>query len=105
MPEDIDVETSKVTQHIKTHNPPHARRLDRSFEWFLDKWPLWLAVCGGIVAGIKFYYTVQDLAAAQARWQTGSEARREKDRDIKEADHIKAAVMANDLEWLKKEKR
>ena len=58
------------------------RRVAKSL---LAYWELWLILIGGAVACVKFYYTVEDLAAAQARWQTGAEAHRDATRNDLEA--------------------
>lgn len=95
---------TKVTE-TSTVTIEEERREGRILRKIIELWPLWLTVLGGIAACFKFYFTVTDLDAAQKRWQTSSEQRREKTRDEMEAIRIRQAVQERDIEWLKKEKQ
>lgn len=66
-----------------------------------DLWPLWLTLAGGVVAGIKFYFTVNDIVASQARWQAMTDQRRDKNRDDIEALRLMQARQSVEIEWLK----
>lgn len=78
------------------------RRQNQLLRKLFELWPLWVVVLSGIAACFKFYFRVNDIDAAQKRWQEGSEIRREKTRDEFESIHIKAAIQANEIEWLKR---
>lgn len=98
-----EVKTS-VTESISTATFDEERREGRMLRKIIDLWPLWLVVLSGVAACFKFYFTVNDLAVGQARWQASSDQRRDKLRDDLESLRTRITVSEVNIEWIKKEK-
>jgi hypothetical protein len=92
---------SKVSESISTVTIEEERRESRIFRKAIELWPLWLTVAGGIVACIKFYFTVADLAAGQARWQANAEQRRDRTRNEMDEIRLDIRQLQTDVDWLK----
>jgi hypothetical protein len=89
--------------------------LEKTLDWVLEKWYVWLSIIGLIYSGFKFYFQLQGVIDHQNNWEVSSQQRRKDSQNemaqFKQETQASMAkfdkdlaVTKNDVEWLKKGK-
>jgi len=60
-----------------TEREEHVRKTDQIVSRIVELWPIWGLLATGLVAGINFWNTVNNLANDQKSWKQTTEQRRE----------------------------
>lgn len=76
-------------------------RAPRFTDRLIELWPLWLALSGGAVACVKFYFTVADISQDQQTWKASSEQRRESTHRELDEIRIRITKIEDDISWMK----
>ena len=75
-----------------------VRKADQVISRLIELWPIWGLLATGLVAGIRFYSTVNDLAADQKAWRASAEQRRERTRQEMEEIRQRITVLETRME-------
>ena len=81
-----------------------VRKSDQIVTRFIELWPLWLTLAGGVVTAVNFYNTVKNLADDQKTWKAVSDQRRDANRQEFESLRTRMTILENDVSWIKKGK-